>query len=267
MQDDAGTKLRVSGWHQGAIIAIPAEHPLLREWGEGVTHGIVASQDCDIVASSATEPAVDIIPAVLHADPENDLLYGKNPRRLCVRITNGEYATVDIRNRQSVTKTTAVELGPVIGLSMAVRERKSFAKWLGKRYTRDAFPDAYNERLRTVKSKLEALSKKPESGQVTAILMMLDTDAELPPGVAYKVAIWFTCRTSTVENEATRAVMERFARTFVDALRLCSGIEVARYEVKGHFDVTLEDLELMKRFDYDYRSEAPNPGGEGAQTS
>ena len=36
-------------------------------------------------------------------------------------------------------------------------------------------------------------------------------------------------------------------------------------ELRAHSDITLEDLEVMKRFDWDFRSGAPKPGGHVSQ--
>jgi hypothetical protein len=259
--EDAGATLRRLGWYQGALIPIPSGSRVAEAMHSEATHAIVGSQDCDVVASTYTEPAVDLLPAYLRPQPENDLLYGKNPRRLCLPLGSGLFVTMDIRERVTVDKRFLVELAP-LSEGPGPRERKLLAKWLAKRYVRPAFPDQFNERLRAARAKLDALAKKPDGRHVTAVLMMLDTEQELAADVDYRIVIWFACHSSSAEDPRTRGALEKYAQAFADAVGSCDGIEVEEHEVRSHLDITLEDLEEMKRFDFDYRSEAPKPGGD-----
>ena len=222
---------------------------------------MVASQDCDVVAPTSTEPHVDLLPAVVRTDPENDLLHGKNPRRLCLALGNVGFAIVDIRQRITVEKRLVAGITP-LSQGLKPRDRRLLGKWLGKRYQRSAFPDEFNRRLRKTRSRLESLSKQPEGRDITAILMMLDTDEELSSDRSYKVVVWFACRSRSFENPKIRVAVEKYAQEFADTMDSCGGIEIQEHEVKQHLDITLEDLEVMKRFDYDYRSESPRPGGD-----
>lgn len=63
-------------------------------------------------------------------------------------------------------------------------------------------------------------------------------------------------------NPAMRA---RDANLFTNdscaALKSCHGTSEDDWEVRSHEDITVADLELLKRFDFDFRSESPKPGG------
>jgi hypothetical protein len=264
--DDAGSRLRALGWHQGALIAVSAETELAALLPPDSGHAIVASQDCDIIAPVSLEATVDLLPAALGAAPSGELLYGKHPRRLCVALENGQFATVDIRQRATVDKGVVATTSPIGGAPAKLPDRKVLAKWLGKRYSRHAFPDAFNERLRAQKSKLDALSKRPQSRSITAILLQLDTEDELEPHETYRVVLWFACRPSNAQDLESRRQIEEYAAAFAKALGVCAGVQVDDFEVRSHLDINLDDLELMKRFDFDYRSEAPSPGGEQSES-
>lgn len=264
--DDAGSRLRALGWHQGALIPVGLQTELSNLLPRGFDHAIVASQDCDIVAHTALEAAIDLLPAVLSPEPNGELLYGKHPRRICLALESSEFATVDIRHRATVDKNVLADIPPIAGAPARVRDRKLLAKWLGKRYSRPAFPDAFNERLRAQKSKLEALSKLSQSRAITAIFLQLDTEAELEPNENYKVVVWFACRPAIIEEPESRGPIEAYAEAFAKVLNACTGIQVEEFEVKSHLDINMGDLELIKRFDFDYRSEAPSPGGDSADS-
>jgi hypothetical protein len=260
--DDAGSRLRALGWHQGALIAVSARTELAALLAPGFDHAIVASQDCDIIAPVSLEATVDLLPAAVGAEPSGDLLYGKHPRRLCVALENGQFATVDIRRRTTVAKGAVAAIPPIAGASAKLADRKLLAKWLGKRYSRHAFPDAFNERLRAQRSQLEGLSKRSSSRLVTAILLQLETEDELDPNEVYKIALWFACRPNDAEDPESRRAIEDYAAAFASVLSACPGVHVDDFEVRSHLDINLDELEIMKRFDFDYRSEAPSPGGE-----
>ena len=259
--DDAGSRLRVLGWHQGALIRVGTDTELANLLPSGFDHAVAASQDCDIVAPVSVEATVDLLPAVLSTESSGELLYGKQPRRLCVALENGQFATVDIRQRTTVDKGVLVAISPVADAPAKLPDRKILAKWLGKRYSRHAFPDAFNERLRAQKSKLDALSKRSQSRSITAILLQLDSEDELGPDETYKVVLWFACRPTNAEDPETRRQLEEYAAAFAKVLKSCGGVQVDDFEVRSHLDINLDDLEVMKRFDFDYRSEAPSPGG------
>lgn len=263
--DDAGSRLRALGWHQGGLIAVSAQTELATLLPPHFDHAIVASQDCDIIAPVSLEATVDLLPASLGAEPSGDLLYGKHPRRLCVALENGQFATVDVRQRTTVDKGVVAAISLIAGAPAKLPDRKVLAKWLGKRYSRHAFPDAFNERLREQKSKLDALSKRPQSRSITAILLQLDTEDEIEAHEAYRVVIWFACRPRNAEDPESRRPIEDYAAAFAKVLSACAGVQVDDFEVRSHLDINMADLELMKRFDFDYRSEAPSPGGDLSQ--
>ncbi|MDQ2644658.1 MAG: hypothetical protein M3020_12630, partial [Myxococcota bacterium] len=224
--DDAGSRLRALGWHQGALIPIARGTGLPEILVEAFEHAIVASQDCDIVANVKTEAAVDLLPAVVSSESSADQLYGKNPRKLCLALGNGQFATVDVRRRVTVEKSLVSAIEPVTSASLSVSERKVLAKWLGKRYTRPAFPDAFNERLRPNTSKLDRLLKRAEGRQVTAILLQLNTEVELEQAQTYSAIVWFACRPAVAEDSEIRLQLEEYAAAFAQVLEACEGVHV-----------------------------------------
>lgn len=259
---DAGERLRALGWHQGALVEIPCAS--LANEKVDPQRAIVASQDCDIVALTSIERDVDLLPVVLKDEPEPDLLFGKNPRQLCVALDDGRYGTIDVRRRLTLAKESLSTIPPLAQSSVSEKDRKVLAKWLAKRYSRPAFPDAFNERLASQRRKLERLSKRDESKTLTAVFMMLDTEEELDSSRDYKVVLWFACRRPDVQIPEQRATLEKYAGDLVAAFESCEGIRVIEFELRTHDEITLADLELMKRFDWDFRSQAQKPGGTTA---
>lgn len=257
---DAASRLRALGWRQGTIIKIAPGSQAAQQLGAEALHAVVASQDCDIVAPMSTEPCVDLLPASIVKEAAGDLRYGKNPRRLCLELINREFAIVDIRGRRTVAKAALAETAATESCLPA--DRKLLAKWLGKRYSRAAFPDELNVRLEAQKRKLTKLSKHQAGKFITAILLMLDTEEELAGDQDYKVVVWLAARTEVADDPKQRPALEKYSQEFARTVGACHGIDVVECELRSELDISLEDLRVMKRFDFDYRSDAPDPGGE-----
>jgi hypothetical protein len=222
----------------------------------------VVSQDCDVVAPEDVEPLVEIVFADLVGAPDAQLVHGRNPRRLVLPLSGGAgFIEVDIRRRMWISKGGLAQHDPDAVRTLDPRDVRLLARWVSRRYVRAAFPDAFIERLRPAQKKLDSLCKSEGSRHVTAILVMLNEPAaELATSEAYRVVLWFAARSATLEVAATE--LQRFCEEFRAALAGCSGIIVDDAEVRSHDDITLDDLEQMKRFDYDYRSRGAKAGGE-----
>jgi hypothetical protein len=262
---DVGAELRARGWRQGSVVSAAACESLGFERPDPASLAVVTSQDCDIVANLELESTIELIAASVSTTSNGGTLFGKNPRRLSLPLTNSSgFLTLDIRQRAFVSKAILCQFTPNPDARLCDRDVRTMARWLGKRYTRDAFPDAFNDRLEVVRKKLDKISKKEISKPVTSILVLMKTgNVELPDNESYLISLWFVFRDDHVNSDLLRSQAERFAQDFTDIINSCDGIIVDEDpEVRSLRDVTLEDIEVMKRLDLDYRSIAPRPGGE-----
>jgi hypothetical protein len=257
--------LRSGNWRQGSILDADLIADELARLGADASccHAVVVSQDCDVVADATIEPTVELIAAALVAQPDNGFLHGKNPRQLCLSLSAGQgHILLDVRRRFQIPKEAIAGASPRFDLILPRKEIRLLARWLGKRYTRDAFPDSFNERLRPAQKQLEKISKSAAGAHITTIFIMLHPeDDELYDTGEYRAVLWFACRPEVFESLDANVEANLFANDFCAALKSCDGIVVDEWEVRSHEDITLADLELMQRFDLDFRSEAPKPGG------
>ncbi len=267
---DAGDRLRAQGWQQGSILSPEACEKLKLLRPERAQYGIVLSQDCDVVAACETEDVVEVIAATFVEQVDPSALYGKHPRRLAVALDgSSQHFELNIRHRTYVAKPALAEFEPLTSFRVTRRDVRIMARWIAKRYTRDAFPDAFNLRLLAAKRPLEKLSKSESGRSVTQVFIaMAEPEDELPPDQPYRIALWFAFRDDPSLGAKRRADAERFASSFLEALRSCAGIDVSEETVvRSHAEISLEELESMKRFDLDFRSFAPKPGGDSPPSS
>lgn len=237
-------------WRQGHI----ADIEQLQLSDDAYSHAVLISQDCDIVAAPDVEPAAEYVLARIVPTGDPSLAAGKNPRRLQLQLLDGTYLELDLRRRGSVPKQQLLTAQP-----SAVAFKKSdlgvLARWLGKRYSRASFPDEFNRRLEKQASRLAKLSKKEAAIDISAVFVSLDPSTEdLPPEVPYQVILWIACPVEVYENATQLAKVEALATKFGDAFVACDGISLLEVEVRSHADITLADLETLKKIDFDHRS-------------
>ena len=237
-------------WRQGHI----AEVGQLQLRDDGFSHAVLISQDCDIVAAPDVEPATEYVLAKIVSAGDPSLAGGKNPRRLQLQLIDGTYLELDLRRRGAVPKEHLLTAQPS-AVAFKQSDLGVLARWLGKRYSRASFPDEFNRRLEKQASRLSKLSKKEAAIGISAIFVSLDPSTEdLPTEVPYQVILWIACPVEVYEDAAQLAKIEALATNFGDAFRACDGISLLEVEVRSHADITLADLETLKKMDFDHRS-------------
>lgn len=153
-------------WSQGDLISVPPGHAVAAALEGSETALLVASQDCDIVAPTETEPNVELVAVCVISEMKPEFVHGRHPRSICLPLSDGTFVLGDIRRKLSVSKVDAAGFTRQ-GARLERKQQKHFSRWLGKRYTRDPFPDEFNRRLDVQKKALEKALKSTNSRHVT----------------------------------------------------------------------------------------------------
>jgi len=209
---------------------------------------------------------VELILGEKREAPRPDCMFSRNPREIDLPLSKeGGAVSLCARNRVWVPKEKLSSYHPASTEILAPPEVTLLASWIAKRYTRAAWPDAFNVRLRPIEKKLDRLCKSQESRRISAILMMLvPPKEELPEGSSYQLAIWLTTSEESRMDQQASQDAEVFGQKLSALLQSCKGIVLSEWEVKSEADVSMADLRAFRRFDRDYRSIAPSPGGQMA---
>ena len=140
-------------------------------------------------------------------------------------------------------------------------------RWIAKRYTRPAFPDAFNTRLAAVENRLERLFKSEEGQVVTGVFLDVPDD-EFVDERPYEIAVLVTARSDAWEDRGAVVALDRFEERLSSILDSCNGITVSDMGALPEDDLTLAQLRRYRRLDRDYRSfpkrhgvEPPADGG------
>ncbi len=270
----------LTDWRQGSLAgdavrdAIGQEeraHLTDLDWSQVII--VIVSQDCDICASEAVEPYVDALPFVpldpSRANQDAQCRGGRNPRRLVLDTPGRGPMAAEQWHRLRIPKRLVLAHQPQG--QIAVDDATCLRRWLGRRYTRAAFPDAFNNRLnasRKIRDKLDGLwagiDAQATSGIYIRFVAQDDRSADreltnpdetyhIVVRVTYPVAIDPTTQGFVVAPE-TKASAERLLETFDTLIDLVDGIEMDDGKAIPETDFTLHDLRCYLRFDRDYRS-------------
>lgn len=262
--DDAVAQIRGAGWSQGSAVQLPLPWVVAQQAPSNGFRFFVLSQDCDLVHRSlSVEPTFEVLgfERVLDEAIDNSLLHAKNPRQLIVRCTEGNAFRFDVRKRCLVNRDllTSCRVDESVTFEAAVVQK--IARWVAKRYTRAAFPDAFNERLRPAGPAIKKALKR--HGQyASSLYIRLEPQAECSEEEPYTMLLVILSPEGVMADEVVEEELAKLQSTLESALSKCDGIELEDSSLLGEDEFSLHDLRLYARWDFDERSYSGQPGGE-----
>lgn len=220
---------------------------------------IVISQSCDVVHGSfEVEPLVEVLigRTIPEDQVDGNFTWGKNPRTIdfeaevCgktrwYRCRISEKSTL---GRRVLTRSFPSEALPQPTCGV-------LARWVAKRYTRAALPDAFNERVRRMDERIKRLMVR-DGKLITHVYLSLDTEEELPPNRPYRVIMRATALPEVLEDRELTGKLSAAVLGLKSLLNECDGVEVLDAELESEVEITLHDLSSgqLRRWDYDYLS-------------
>lgn len=148
------------------------------------TIGIIATHDCDLPQSPDVEPSFEVIVGHYIDELDGASTNTKNPRKLHIIIEtqDGQKSVEFLATKKfSIAKKQLPSIFPNQNIRLSVDNLIIFKRWLGIRYTRSAFPDLFDRRLKDsgIDNKIaKALRKHGEF--ILAIFFDVDNGKEIP---------------------------------------------------------------------------------------
>ncbi len=252
------SKLYLAGWQQGAILPpglhrylIPCHHKSTQPEGEGLA--IVISQDCDVNCPSLEiEPYVEVLWAIPVSTIDGNLTHGKSPRRLHFKAERNKKFQVyesQVRWRFELPRERILENVPVAHVRLEKGTGSLLSKWIAKRYTRAAFPDAFNKRYKPDQKKIRGILKASEE-LLSGIYILMEAD-EKPDEESYKIVLRVTMPDSVYAVAAQKENAEKCMAKLAHVMDSAPGISVAEYDIVAEQDFSLTDVAMFKRWDFD----------------
>jgi len=248
------------GWRQGSILPrtlvdkFLEEHPGILDPDTEIL--LVASHDCDVTnASFDSEPRVELLKATLLDASRRDgaLLYGKNPRKIQFEVqVAGEFnfAEANAHDRFFVPREILLDCGPDRERSCTPLAIRQISDWLSRRYVRVAFPDSFNSRIRRSQ---KAIRKALRSAgrYITAVFVAMESWAELAESEPYHIMITMTMKDEDFDDLLKRRHAQETLNRIEERLDSCAGIEVIEGVLSSEGEISLADLRLIRRFEFD----------------
>lgn len=233
---------------------VKASVDLKPEFQLGKTALCIISQDCDIVADLGKEPFVDMIAGNPIRKISGEYANTRNPRCLHVESVLGPLS-FSIHDRFRAPKSALRGIIREEAYQFNSEQRDILRRWVGRRYLRAAFPDAFNQRLNA--GAMGKLEKSALAEDVSAILLST-TDDELAEDSDYHIKVILGIRDGLSEER-----MDELEIAFVAALSP-AGIVVDDIRLSDEDDITYRNLRTYKRLEKDYRS-LPDDGKAASQ--
>jgi hypothetical protein len=249
-------RVRKNGWRQGS--SIPSESfaslPVIGEIGwSGKEHvATIISQDCDVVQPSLDrEPYVEVLRGRWIDELSGNLTHGKNPRTLQVATQHSDLAVeYSIHDRVRVSRMLLQDCSPADKPRWTTRTTASIAQWVASRYTRAAFPDAFNERLKKAGS-VERIKKigKRAGRAVSGVYIFMDEEEKLE-AESYGITVVVTAPDDSYELEGD-TIGKGFLEPLIDALAAAPGVVVEKHGLLPERDFSMTMIRNSLRLDLD----------------
>lgn len=251
------TRLERAGWHQGAVVpAAPAivnsltilpfaEFERLPEpcWL------IIASQDCDAVCDSLkVEPAVEVMIAEPIERMRTAHREGRHPRELHLMLRGpmgeDQPVRVHVRNRALFDRSLLADCSPATEYVVPTEYIEQIAGLLGGRYSRIAYPTAFDERTLKARQQLARVLDKYANEVIDIYFALHPHNKELQETEEYRLSVFAVIVDDLVMGDprVLNELKAKLSKALRDPLRKCSGVHLEKVSVVGRDEITLREF-------------------------
>lgn len=261
---------RNTPWRQGHVLPPEALHAfglIPADTDPATVVAVVISHDCDLANDDMeSEPHAEIIVGCFIETVNGNNTHAKVPRKLHLSFSSpeGPRAVELLATQKALYPKDLLASFEPMPWSLAEAEASVLQRWLGARYRRSAFPDAFEGILKHKKNKLhEAIAKivEPLGHTIPAIFF----DVHEAEGI-YSLGITLLYDTSedsdaaeTLATKASAAITEAFTNKLFDRETGWQGIELVYCEPMSDEAMTYRQSTMLKQWRYEYLSLRSDP--------
>ncbi len=265
------TRIEANGWAQGKFFRPQDSTKLFEQHAARVACRtttppdtlILASHDCDILSHIGDdEPDVTVFPVLplVEGQPFTPVSVHR-PRTWHFEMDQaGQIVRRELLARTAfpIPRGELEVLRPWSDATLLDRYARQFAPWLGVRWHRPGFPDEFNERLRTVQSKIKRDVARV-SPLIRALLIDIDPFDESPrdQSIPYEVMLCALMEHQEFEDEDSRrrvqSTMDQVA-TLMRGCKLADGspaFTVIRSAARSMATMSVAEYDDYKNFGFE----------------
>ena len=248
------------GWKQG-ILLVPNDERLKKNAHYEISDDarlLIVSQTCDLVQGSfESEPYLEVL-CIRPLDRESigDYLGGKNSRRIefSLEITEDGishwYALP--YERHLIKRELLLDWQPDFSIDDE-QTLKMILRWLSRRYTRTAFPEAFVNRINVRKDPIGKKFSRLNT-YIKNVYVRLTPFDELDNGQEYGIEIILVMEAEKFDDTEQYELCDDIKKQLEHQLGECEGIKVDDISIESTASVTIEDLKGYLEWDYSYLS-------------
>lgn len=255
----ATSTLHNSLWRQGAILPRELLNPsTIPDDLDPNAKLILVSHDCDIVQRSYDlEPYVEFLVARPATKPDGAKTKGKNPRCLQLPLVlNGEERLYEVSIHEKYRDQRSIlERGnPDASCRLSQRDIRTIGRWVGKRYSRPAFPTTFNSRVSGGFKKFRKALEQ-YGAEVSGIFIYLESDRELPETEPYRIIVRIVAPRAILEDDREEQTLLKLVAALQAAFGGCPGIEMIEgIKLDSDAEFSLQDWNNTKVWDLEFLS-------------
>lgn len=259
---DLRERLIAGGWKQGVILE-PSSLQQAQVTGVDDAVGyLVLTQTCDCINPNfGKEPHLELLPLVLRntkkGKPDPDYENGRNPREIHFWITlKGEQKCVvsrikDIQlvNREAIENFRFSE--DILISSGCVDD---IIEWRAARYSRTAFPEAFETAFRTITERFGEIIERHES-TIDSLMISISPPGEIAEGDCYEIHLHLLVKPPVMGQPETIGSLKKSSKEIEDLFTTCAVFAFAECKVTDLDEMTLWKARTLLDFSrYDYLS-------------
>lgn len=259
------SKIISNGWRQGSCLVVnngDFQDKNNNSLKEGLY--VVISQDCDVVNHDLNkEPIVELLFMSEIKKEDGSLTNGKNPRKLHFQLqVNGNIKCLEcvIHDKFFLPRQYLAGVVPDNNFFVKDEELAALIKWVANRYTRSAFPDAFNQRVKSIIGEIKAILKA-HGGKTLGLFVRLNTYNELDSSEKYKLILnilFYPKYSDGSFVEEFDSCVDEIAQQFLEV----EGVEVVQAQRLSIDDLSHYEFLKLKKWDFDYISYSVGADGE-----
>lgn len=246
-----------AGWRQGTVLSLESSRQLADNTNNTDKQEfvlVVITQTCDLLYHSLeVEPTVDLLYAEIRNGSRPNRA-GKSFREIELTLDHPDQAKhlyITARPRLEVCRYKLFDTGKKNQLQPTDESRFWFSRWLGEKYSRPAFPNAFDRKLGKRKDKIADAVKKLKS--CTGVYVGLSSWKELPESEKYRVSVVLLMHHEASDEDCNKA---QNAHT-----KICDVFEAAGHEVnqdasavKLDDEISVSNFYTLRKWSLDYIS-------------
>ncbi|MBK5201588.1 MAG: hypothetical protein JJE21_08675 [Spirochaetaceae bacterium] len=250
-------RIQKNNWKQGVIIEDLLKTEIITgtQFYEHIKDSdalILYTQDCDLInLDLAKEPYVEFFCVKKIPSINKNYLFGKNPRKMHLELFNDSFFEFDINKRLKIDRSILVDI-PLEANNPIVSRRKMdmVLDWFSKKYTRPAFPNEFNEIIKSIPSIDKKLTKfNSEFSNIKRIFFSLEPEEEIAASENYSLDIYILLDGLLLDSKENSKddIISKFEKLFTT-----ERIKLNVVDCLFEDEMTIYELGIFKVWDKEY---------------